>query len=74
MESSILKWKRAEFFLLADKYGITDRSQRYCFLPLFYTRDKRLRILIIRIPLMHIAPVARVCHQMLRLRLGRGNG
>ena len=26
------------------------------------------------IPLMHMAPVARVCHQMLRLRLGRGNG
>ena len=25
-------------------------------------------------PLMHMAPVARVCHQMLRLRLGRGNG
>ena len=27
-----------------------------------------------REPLMHMAPVARVCHQMLRLRLGRGNG
>ena len=27
-----------------------------------------------RKPLMHMAPVARVCHQMLRLRLGRGNG
>ena len=27
-----------------------------------------------RLPLMHMAPVARVCHQMLRLRLGRGNG
>ena len=26
------------------------------------------------LPLMHMAPVARVCHQMLRLRLGRGNG
>ena len=25
-------------------------------------------------PLMHMAPVAGVCHQMLRLRLGRGNG
>ena len=25
-------------------------------------------------PLMHMAPVARVCHQMLRLGLGRGNG
>ena len=25
-------------------------------------------------PLMHMAPVARVCHQMLRLRLGRGKG
>ena len=25
-------------------------------------------------PLMHMAPVARVCHQMLRLRLGRGSG
>ena len=24
--------------------------------------------------LMHMAPVARVCHQMLRLGLGRGNG
>ena len=29
---------------------------------------------ISRKPLMHMAPVARVCHQMLRLRLGRGNG
>ena len=29
---------------------------------------------IFGIPLMHMAPVARVCHQMLRLRLGRGNG
>ena len=29
---------------------------------------------IFREPLMHMAPVARVCHQMLRLRLGRGNG
>ena len=28
----------------------------------------------LREPLMHMAPVARVCHQMLRLRLGRGNG
>ena len=27
-----------------------------------------------RKPLMHVAPVTRVCHQMLRLRLGRGNG
>ena len=27
-----------------------------------------------REPLMHMAPVAGVCHQMLRLRLGRGNG
>ena len=27
-----------------------------------------------REPLMHMAPVARVCHQMLRLRLGWGNG
>ena len=25
-------------------------------------------------PLMHMALVARVCHQMLRLGLGRGNG
>ena len=30
--------------------------------------------LLLAVPLMHMAPVARVCHQMLRLRLGRGNG
>ena len=34
----------------------------------------RRELLISREPLMHMAPVARVCHQMLRLRLGRGNG
>ena len=33
-----------------------------------------VRIHDLRQPLMHMAPVARVCHQMLRLGLGRGNG
>ena len=31
-------------------------------------------LLVSEEPLMHMAPVARVCHQMLRLRLGRGKG
>ena len=32
------------------------------------------KVYILLEPLMHMAPVARVCHQMLRLRLGRGKG
>ena len=48
------------------------RSVITCLLPP-YAAGHTLPILSME-PLMHMAPVARVCHQMLRLGLGRGNG
>ena len=73
--------KEMRMFLSSSTSDLTEKTSRkltYRFASLRggifginMTDNDKMKIIE---PLMHMAPVARVCHQMLRLRLGRGKG